>query len=94
MSYNTQQPVGTTETEANNPNFQVFPNPSQDGIFTITHDLNFPTVKVFDLNGKAIKFQMQHYSKEQLGLQLFSKGMYLIQLHDQNENATMKVLVK
>ncbi|MEZ5057935.1 MAG: T9SS type A sorting domain-containing protein [Saprospiraceae bacterium] len=93
LSYNTQ-PVGTTETGSNNPNFQVFPNPSQDGIFTITHDLNFPTVKVFDLNGKAIKFQMQHYSKEQLGLQLFSKGMYLIQLHDQNENATMKVLVK
>jgi hypothetical protein len=93
LSYNTE-PVGTENLTVYDTDLRVFPNPSHDGVFTVDHSLDFPNVEVFDLHGKTVRFQMNHFSKERLGLQIFSKGLYLVRLKDQKQNKTLKILVK
>lgn len=68
----------------------IFPNPS-DGLFTIQSNFNYNKVEVLDLLGRKILANNFHIN--QLNLEGFSKGTYILQLTNANNQTIRRQLV-
>ena len=69
---------------------KVYPNPSNDGIFTIEKELK--KVQVVDLNGKLV-FQKNRVA-ERIDLSEFQQGIYYLRAMDLTGNGVELKLVK
>jgi hypothetical protein len=91
-------PTATENTPLSIPMLTAFPNPSEDGIFTLAlknFDAQSLTVKVFDATGKVILTkqigQVMGDRQEVLDLQGQPSGVYLLQTQTEKKTYQLKV---
>ena len=72
--------------------FEVFPNPSS-GQFTVTSYSKIKQVKLFDLYGREIEAKPMFINDRKLNLMIENKGVYLLQIFDNNNTVNTKKLV-
>lgn len=67
--------------------FKVYPNPSSGRVSITSSGFKFTSVQVFDINGrKVIDLSIKPTDNRELDLQRFGKGLYLLQLNDEQGN--------
>lgn len=57
----------------------IYPNPSKNGKFKIDYDGVINRIKLYDMFGKEIDFQLNEYNKL-IDLSSFSRGKYIVQI--------------
>ncbi len=74
----TDEPESVTES-----GILIWPNPSSDGIFHIQHGLQEPRIRLFDLLGRPIDFQLlsQNEGRTSLQVKKDSPGLFFIELN-------------
>jgi hypothetical protein len=91
MSYNSA-PVNTFDLGDDNP-VLVYPNPSTGQQISIQHGLNYPNLMVKDLNGTIVPFEFEHMERGILGLKVFRKGIFIIQLEEAGNVLNTRIIV-
>jgi hypothetical protein len=71
--------------------FEVYPNPAKE-ILNIKAPIKEYTLTIFDTNGQKILFKRMDNFKEQLNVNNYQKGIYLLKFQ-QNEKITYKKVV-
>lgn len=85
----TTSALGLTDNEQK-AKFNLYPNPASDN-FTIEIDSNLKSVKIYSTQGQKV---LTSNSKD-INVYNLSKGIYLVQIEDQNNNrSTQKLIVK
>lgn len=85
--------LGIEDLNQNNPNFILYPNPSNESI-TIKGSENqlITTVEIFDLNGKLL-FYIEPNSKQiEINISNYQKGAYFVKCSDDKIVKTLKLL--
>jgi hypothetical protein len=88
--------LGTNETRTiqNKIDFNVFPNPTSSS-FTIKYPTNESIhLKLYDALGKIVSEKKVFYSGEQINIENFQEGIYLIELKLENGAKTFQKLTK
>lgn len=76
-------------------NLTVFPNPSRDGIFTLTSSVKLKLYEVSDVTGTVIKRDYFIPGDYSINLQTFANGIYFLKVQDEiNNNASMKIIIQ
>jgi hypothetical protein len=88
--------VGINETSINKNTATVYPNPSTGELYIMLPKLNTQThIKIFDLYGKeVVSFNSIQANPIQLSLSELSKGLYIINIQNQEVNQNVKVVLK
>jgi hypothetical protein len=73
----------------NDNNIRIFPNPSST-IFKIVSDTKIDKITLFDTLGKEILTQTQN--NNEFNVENLSKGIYLIEIHSENEKIYKKFI--
>lgn len=74
-----------SETEAEIPNYRIYPNPATDLLF-VEMENNIPIVlKMFDVRGKIVKAKQLDKLRSGLNLSQLRSGVYIIQLQSEGE---------
>ena len=73
----------------NDNNIKIFPNPSST-IFKIVSDTKIDKITLFDTLGKEILTQTQN--NNEFNVENLSKGIYLIEIHSENEKVYKKFI--
>lgn len=73
-------------------NFEVYPNPSK-GLFTISSNFKIKQVKLFDICGREVEVNPVLTNDEKLNLMIAQKGIYLLQIVDDENNLSSKKLI-
>lgn len=73
----------------NDNNIKIFPNPSST-IFKIVSDTKIDKITLFDTLGKEILTQTQN--NNEFNVENLSKGIYLIEIHSENEKIYKKFI--
>lgn len=82
-----------------NGDFDIYPNPSNDGIFQMNIRLNEPTqakVEVYDISGRMVfakDLGTLHSQIVNLNLSSFTNGMYMIKISNTYGQITKKVII-
>ncbi len=77
-------------TVDNNIGVEVYPNPSE-GMFTVQTNFNYNSIEVLDVLGRKVFSNNKQVN--QLDLSNFSKGTYILQLTDANNQSVRRQLV-
>jgi PKD repeat protein len=72
---------------------KVFPNPSKDGIFTISSAVEMRGFEVCDLTGKLLMHGKLTGKRNDLNLKGFTPGIYLLKLYDNSNGFSVDKLV-
>lgn len=72
---------------------KVFPNPSKDGIFTISSAVEMIGFEVCDLTGKLLMHGKLTGKRNDLNLKGFTPGIYLLKLYDNSNGFSVDKLV-
>lgn len=72
-------------------NITVYPNPSQNGIFTLLGVSQSSSICVYDLLGKPILSLSSTQEKFELDLRSFSKGQYIVVVNSSNRIYRLKL---
>ncbi len=83
--------VGFDENDAQN-QIKIYPNPSSGTVFIESSKFKL-TYSISDITGKVIFTNTIYNSKEQIDLSKFEKGIYFIQLKNNNKIITTKKLI-
>lgn len=76
------------------PDFQLFPNPSISGLFTMERETAEPcSIKIYDLTGHVIKEQQMVDAHVVTDISGFEKGMYVLELTTTNGFKRRKKMV-
>ncbi len=88
--------VGISETNTSKKNALIYPNPSMGELNILLPVLNTNTqVKVYDLYGKeVVSLNAIETNPIQLSLSELSKGLYIINIQNQEVNQNIKVVLK
>lgn len=88
--------VGINETYINKNAATVYPNPSTGELYIMLPKQNTQTqIKIFDLYGKeVISFNSIQTNPIQVGLSELSKGIYFVNIQNQDVNQNIKVVLK
>lgn len=78
--------------EISDRNVVVFPNPSE-GMITISTDSKIKEIKLFDLYGREVEFQVLFSGDVKSSVLIENKGLFLIQIIDINNNVSTKKLI-
>ncbi len=73
--------------------FVLSPNPSF-GQLSINHDYNDTDIIIIDLNGKIVYQENNYFSGKSIDLSLLNKGIYLVQVQNEQKSRTQKLLIK
>ena len=73
--------------------FTLSPNPSY-GQFAVNHSLTFVNVKIFDMNGRSVYEEENYISNEIIDLSYLNKGIYMVQVRNEQNTTTKKILLK
>jgi hypothetical protein len=73
-------------------NISIFPNPSQNGEFSISLDTPIDFVKVSDSYGRIIKQEIINSSNFTLDLTAYSSGIYYLELNVDGFTSTQKIV--
>lgn len=85
----TTSALGLADNEQK-PKFNLYPNPTSDN-FTIEIDLNIKSVELYSLQGQKILTS----TTKNVNVSNLSKGIYLVQIEDENNNiSTQKLIVQ
>jgi len=76
----------------------IFPNPSNDGIFNLTlHGMNISekmNVEIFDMNGKLV-YKLYNLENKDMTLNTKLKpGLYMFKATSQSQNFVQKILIE
>jgi hypothetical protein len=78
----------------NDSKLKVYPNPSENGIYTVEITNNYGLIKVLDLCGKEIlRFPVTN-EKIELNLSILTKGIYFLRLETSNEESNLIKLIR
>ncbi|MFC1731234.1 T9SS type A sorting domain-containing protein [candidate division KSB1 bacterium] len=78
----------------NEENIKLYPNPSNDVIFVELENNRKSEFVIYDILGKVEKTGQFVNSKNQINISDLSKGMYIIQINDNNKTRSFKFSVK
>ena len=73
--------------------FTLSPNPSY-GQFSVSHGLTFINIKIFDMNGRSVYEEENYISNEIIDLSFLNKGLYMVQVRNEQNTMTKKILLK
>lgn len=71
----------------------LYPNPSQGEVF-ITGDEKWDYARIFDLKGRLVHETPLNLYNRELSLHHLRKGMYMVELSNQNHTARMRLLIQ
>lgn len=74
--------------------YTVFPNPSDDGRFTISNLQEDFTYTVFDLQGKKISTGKLHATQKDIDISIFPSGVYALKILSETTSETLKIVKK
>lgn len=82
-------------SEINFYDFNIFPNPSENGLFNYSTQAKINSIKVFDAIGKLIYQDKNPLSQGEINLSSFDSGIYIIQFSDKNNQiVNLKVILQ
>jgi hypothetical protein len=94
-------PIGINEIAAGDMNVSIFPNPTNDKIFTLSFDLNKSTdveINVMNVLGEVIYTErLNNFSgqyKKKIALENISEGIYFTNVITDNDRVTKKVIIE
>ena len=75
---------------------RVFPNPSSDGLFSLSilDNSEIKIISVFDSAGRKIISKTTRKITSQINLSNFSSGMYFVSIQSDNHIQTLKIIKK
>ncbi len=79
-------------SQINDNNINIYPNPSNNGIFNIS-GANLIGYQIFDMHGQLVKMQSKQSRIIILDISNFTNGLYIIKL-ESNNNSIYKKLIK
>jgi endo-1,4-beta-xylanase len=86
--------TSVTELNVSNENFRVYPNPSNDGKFTVEGIEGMSLFTIYDLNGKVIKeYSLADQSSLEVKLDV-PEGVYMIKLFDGKKIYDVKISIQ
>jgi hypothetical protein len=71
---------------------QVYPNPSSSKIFIKSDELTIQYVEILNLLGQRVKITPQNFNE--IEISSFDNGVYLLQLHTENNIITKRIVKK
>ena len=71
---------------------KIYPNPSADGIFTIEGTEDQSSVKIYDLNGLEIPYELIQKSTERIVLRIQRQGLFMCTIGDRSERRIYKLI--
>ncbi|MGJ8743216.1 FG-GAP-like repeat-containing protein [Polaribacter sp.] len=79
-----------------NTTINVFPNPSVNGVFTLSlpENNNFKTIVVFDASGRKILSKSTTEITSEINLSSFSMGVYFVKIQSITQSQTLKIIKK
>lgn len=83
-------PLSTRQLEEQK--FQVYPNPSSSKIFIKSDELFIQQVEILNLLGQRVKIIPQNFNE--IDISSFDNGVYLLQLHTENNIITKRIVKK
>ncbi len=87
--------TGITQATTSTIEMSVYPNPAKDILYIQTpNNTNIFTVSVFDLQGKEVARKNIKGNLNTLDLQSFSKGVYMLQLYNNEILKTVKFVIE
>lgn len=88
--------LGTEDTKLPPNTVNLFPNPTNNKTFTVSlNNLNGKTnIIVYNIIGGIVKNITTSKTKEEISLNNFPKGMYIVTIINNGKNATKKLIVK
>ncbi len=87
--------VNTLKTDTfENADFQLYPNPANDS-FAVSLPTNDPvTVTVYDLSGRKIFTKTNVFSNQNISVNGFADGVYLVEIQNKTNKSSKKLVVK
>ncbi len=82
--------VDVNETQQTN--VEIFPNPST-GIFTISTTEDYK-INIVDISGRVVYILETNTSNSQIDLSNIAKGIYFIELSNENEKINRKIIIE
>jgi len=79
-------------SSANLTNISLYPNPSNGSIFI--SELNNFNINVYDVSGKLVFNAQELNSNEEINVSSLAKGVYFVQLQNDDHNKTVKLLIE
>ncbi len=90
----TDQPTGIHEPTKLALDFNLFPNPSVSGLFTIEREVAEPCiVRIYDFRGHIVKEQKIVNTRDLVDISMLYKGMYVLELAAANGLQRRKKIV-
>ncbi len=87
------EPFGFQKVNADN--FEIYPNPSSNGIFTLYSSINTAErIFIYDIKGNLISSQISDSQRSIIDVSSFEKGIYFIKIETNNTVVWKKAVVK
>jgi hypothetical protein len=91
---NSVRSMGVTDVETDvKPNFNVYPNPVQNGIFTVESNKNIQaqSIAIYDLAGRMVPFSINGFgNRYSINMSNNSKGMYQLKVGNSFSKITIQ----
>jgi len=89
-------PTSIDQSKSSNLLFQIFPNPSKDGIFQIENiSINKTEISIYDVNSKLLyKTYISGKEIKQIDLSDKTKGVYFVRLLNEKLDSTEKLIIE
>ena len=84
--------TNTEESIPETSGVKVYPNPSRTGTFRITHNMQSPDIKVYNLTGRQIPATVRVENRYQLQVTTDYNGIIILRLIGQKQQKTIKVM--
>ena len=85
--------TGLTPEKINKPKFDVFPNPSTQGVFVIDQGMNINSIEVYDVLGNVVVRETNIVGdKVQVDLQDQQRGIYLLRINGEKESSVKRII--
>ena len=85
----------TTNFTENNSFFKVYPNPTTDFIYIEnSENLQINSIKIFDLNGKAVFDNKNEKTVAKIDVSFLSKGIYMLTINTEYGLKSIKFIKK
>jgi hypothetical protein len=86
--------TGIQESLAEINRMKVYPNPAGDVVFVAIPDEGNYTLEITDITGKTVYSIAKYRNHEEINIDSFSKGIYIINVHNGNETFNGRVIIE
>ena len=99
--FNIEKILSTNVYENEGLTFQIFPNPSNNGDFTILYDLiqvyENSSINIFDMNGRSVlnkKILKNGFTAKKINIDNLNSGIYIVSVTNGDKMVNKKLIIE